>query len=495
MKSVKNLIVPFIILVALVIGVVVYYAVTNSRNSKPSESNTGLINVVFVNSTDIESISSFNRDTSHYAVVKCTTDSNGIMHCEYTGDDALPGEQYSGSGLSDFIYSLSNFYCNAKVSSAGNYAEYGLDNPAFVITIKANNGSVTTVNLGNRTPDGNYCYMYVTGSSDIYTISSDKLAQADKTAINFLDTTVLDIEYSDIKSVHFDRKNDGLSLELSVSVDESGQTQFNVVKPYSHGVSGYFKKLINDITNLQISEYLVLDKSELSSYGLSDPAYHFTISLNNGSKTELYISQNINGYYYGYMNGMDNYFKLSEQQIEGLELTELVLIDPCIFSFKATSYTSITGTYGDKTFKLGLDVPEGKSISSSDAAVTLDGRNAQVTDSSGRSYCSVLFESISGIKIGGIEVKDSIDTSKGAAVTLTFIDKNYNTTVYEFYTRDGDSYYVVRDGVYIDFYVYSTELFNNGGRDTYNYGFWSAYELLNTAISNSSNGTYDIPIE
>ena len=79
--------------------------------------------------------------------------------------------------------------------------------------------------------------------------------------------------------------------------------------------------------------------------------------------------------------------------------------------------------------------------------------------------------------------------------SLSFIDKTYKTTVYEFYTRDSDSYYVLKDGEYTNFYVYSREIFNNGGTDTYSYGCWSAYELLSEAITNSSNGVYTIPTE
>ena len=80
-------------------------------------------------------------------------------------------------------------------------------------------------------------------------------------------------------------------------------------------------------------------------------------------------------------------------------------------------------------------------------------------------------------------------------ISFSFVDKTYNTTLYEFYTRDSDSYYVYKNGEYMSFYVYSRELFNNGGSDTYSYGCWSAYELLSEAISGNINGIYDIPVE
>ena len=100
-----------------------------------------------------------------------------------------------------------------------------------------------------------------------------------------------------------------------------------------------------------------------------------------------------------------------------------------------------------------------------------------------------------GIKIGGIDTNASVNMNQDPVLTLSFIGKNYETTVYSFYTRDDDSFYVVKDGEYLDFYVYSREIFYDGGYDTYNYGYWAAYELLNEAISGNVGGVYDMPYE
>ena len=335
--------------------------------------------------------------------------------------------------------------------------------------------------------------MFVEGSTDIYTVSSNKLIQAEKTAINFLDTMVLKIDYSDLKTVHFDRKSDGLSLDASVSVSGDGMPRYEIINPYNHPTSGYFDNMISKIVNLEITEFIDISVSELAKYGLDDPAFHFILTKKNGEKEEIYISRLYNDTYYGYVVGNDNYFKLNNYQIENVEMAETVLIDPYICYCYVKDVSSITGTYGDKSFKFVLDVEEGKNIMEDISYVTLDGRNAKISDHNGRSYCSILFESISCIKIGGVDTKAVVNTSAGPALTLTFIGKNYVTTEYAFYTRDDDSFYVFKDGEYMNFFVYSREIFNDGGSDTYSYGFWKAYELLNEAISGSINGVYDIP--
>jgi hypothetical protein len=197
------------------------------------------------------------------------------------------------------------------------------------------------------------------------------------------------------------------------------------------------------------------------------------------------------GYCFGYIKGINKIFAVYDYQLDGANLQELVLIDPYVCYCFVNDIKFITGTYGSQTFRFELDVPNGKSITSDNSTVTLDGRNAKVSDSYGRAYYSILFESIACIKIGGIEMNPTLGASS-PEISLSFQDKNYNTTVYDFYKRDATSYYVYKNGEYMHFYVYAEEIFNDGGTDTYNYGFWKAYELLSKAITENMNGIYDL---
>ena len=495
MKSVKNLLVPFIIMVMLLIGVIIYWVVSANGNNEPSNNTSGQIDIAYFRSSDINTLSVYNNETQYTSVIKLSVDSYGYTQYQFQGDDVQTGEKYSQLRISEYVDALTYYSGYAKVSTTSSLAEYGLDNPRFTITINCLNGSVTTVYLGNKSPDGKYCYMYFSGSDAIYSISSTKLDFAKKTSIDFLDSIYLNIDYDNLKTVHFDRSTDNMVLDAKAVKNDSGLITFDIYSPYEHDTSSYFSNLILMITQLTINEYIDIPDSDKSKYGLDNPAYHFILITNDGQKTELYFSQKIRGFYYGYMTGGNNYFMVSESQITGLEMQEKVLINPYVYSYNAKDIKTITGTYGDKTFKFEVYVPEGESMTSSRASFTLDGRNGRITNSDGRSYSSVLFESLTCIEIAGIEIGADVDTSEGPVISFEFINNSYNTTVYDFYTRDNNSYYVFKNGEYMDFYVYAKELFFDAGTDTYNYGAWSAYELLSEAITNSKNGTYDIPVE
>ena len=191
MKSVKNLLVPFIIMIALLIGVIIYLVVSANGNTEPSDNSSGQIDIAYFHTSDINTLSVYNNETQYTSVIKFTVDSNGYTQYQFVGNDIQTGEKYSQVRISEYVEALTYYSGYAKVSTTSNLAEYGLDNPRYTITVNCLNGSATTVYLGNKSPDGKYCYMYFSGSDVIYSISSTKLDYAEKTAIDFLDSISL----------------------------------------------------------------------------------------------------------------------------------------------------------------------------------------------------------------------------------------------------------------------------------------------------------------
>ncbi len=493
MKTVKNLIVPAIVLFAMIVFAVIYFSVESFRNKNANNSPADTeVEVLNLSAADISSVSVYNKAKNSETVVSCASGSTGEIIYELKGSDVDAGETYSQEKLADYVGGLIYYVSSVTASTTADYSEYGLDDPCYKITISKRDGNTTTVCLGNISPDGMYCYMCFQGASEIYCVNSMKLSLAEKTFIDFLEAFALNIDYSDVKSVHFDRKTDGLALDAYVKKNGSGIADFEIYSPVKHNASGYFGNMIDSVATLTISEFVSNNLADLSKYGLDKPVYSFSFTHVDGSKDEVYFSKVVDDYCYGYIKNVNRIFSLYESQIEGINLQDTVLIDPYICYCYAKNISSITGVYGSKSFKFEIQVSDSDSIISDNSVVTLDGRNAKISDSSGRSYCSLLFESIACIKIGGIEIADKAKPSSAAELSLTFIDKSYSTTVYEFYRRDLDTYYVFKDGEYMNFYVYATEIFNDGGTDTYSYGYWRAYELLNLAISENMNGIYDL---
>ena len=140
-----------------------------------------------------------------------------------------------------------------------------------------------------------------------------------------------------------------------------------------------------------------------------------------------------------------------------------------------------------------MDIDTNGAITDEDATVTIDGRSCRIHTSDNRSFMAILYESIACIEIGGFDTEAEPVLTDDPFMTLTVVTKAHETINIAFMQRGTDSYYAFIDGVYSGYYVYSDQFFENGGQDTYAYGIWPAYDLLNNAIMNSVNGVYDIP--
>ena len=73
------------------------------------------------------------------------------------------------------------------------------------------------------------------------------------------------------------------------------------------------------------------------------------------------------------------------------------------------------------------------------ATVTLDGRNAKVSSSEGRSYAAMLYESLFCINVGGVEENADVSSSQVPLTSIRIFDRNHSSTVYDFYKRNDDS--------------------------------------------------------
>lgn len=492
MRSFKSLLVPLIIMVLLVVGVIVYFIASSSGSGEPLPTE----NVdAFVAQTGIlDNITVAGKGASAPKVrIKVESVNDFSFSASYEGDDKDPSASYSSSKLTDYVSSMSIF-SGTLISSDMNLAEYGLDAPDYVVTYNYKTGESHTVNIGSLTPDGKSCYINVDGGSSVYAVPALKAQYASYGSKDFIESKILDLDYSNMKTVRFLRKADDLDIACDVDYDQASETaSFHVVEPYIIDASENFATLVGFVAKLEVTSFVDdITPENIGSYGLDKPAFTFVFTNKDGSSQEVCLSSNMAGYYYGYIKGSSDYFKVSDSKIKLLEAPVLSLLESYVAYYTASELSSVKGSYKDTDFVFALDVGDTEAISDDGADVTLDGRNAKIFNSEGRSYCAMFFESLACMEIGGIDLGAKPEY-KDPLCSISFISKDYNTKKIEFVERTSDSYHVFVNGEYSGFYVFDKVLFNNGGQDTYSYGVWEAYKLLNDAISNNINGVYDIP--
>ena len=488
MKSLKSLLIPFIVMIALV-AVAVGVIISNSKQNPANETEVAESeNVISISPNLMSSIEVISRDGSGIGF-QASLDETGspvwALMDQYSSDNPL-----NNDSVTNWAYMLGNFMSNNTIGDSSQYslAEYGLDNPMYTIVITQYDGSTSTILVGDKTTDSSSCYFMVEGNSNIYTVVAAKYTYCSFQLIDFLENSTLGIDYNLLSTVEFERDLDGIDLVASCSLYETGDPMYTAISPFEIECSPYFATLIDNIVKLEITTYVDIPEDMLADYGLDDPAYSFTFTLSDGRVTTIELSEAIGGYYYGRSNVVDGYFKISELQIDNLDTQLMMLLNSYLVYYSASDMSSITGTYGDESFTFEIETTG--SISAEDATAQLNSRNAKIFTSEGRSYAAILYESLITIS-----VDSSADPAFEPEVEFTFITNNYQTYVLSLVPRDSNSYYAFLNGDYTQFIIPASEIFYDSGTNTYNYGAWTAYQLTQTAIDNAISGVYDIPVD
>lgn len=493
MKSAKNLLIPLIVMILLALGVVVYFVVNKINRKNPENSSQNTVDLLYISHVDIASVSVHHRDGNIIVAVNKEVSSGENYVYTYSGNDKGQGI-YSQSEMGLFLSSMSSFVGCVPVSENANLAEYGLDAPRFTVTITKVDGSNKVILIGNLSPDSSSCYICAGGSNSVYRVSSDKFDYASKLSNDFLDTRLLDVQIEELLNVKIFRKIDGVELSASCIYDEASDSySFRFNKPFDIDSSAYFVRLMENVCSLSADRYEDSTNENLTKYKLVDPEYRFILNLKSGQIYTIELSSPTGSGFYGRLNGTGKIFRIDSDILDLIDSPLLVLIKDYLFYETCDNVDSVECTSGTKHFVLKLDVPKDKLISDSESTASLDGRNAKVSNSSGRSYAAMLYESIFCVNIGGFEEIANIPETAYADTSVKIYDRNHSAVVYDFYRRSDDSFYVKKNGEYTGFYVFKRELYNDGGTDTYDYGIWPAYEILTKAITNAINGVYDIP--
>lgn len=491
MKSLKNLLIPLVVLVLLVIATIVYFVVPK----KETVSTTGAIsnesvNVLNIANTDIQRFAMIKKNGEDLAFTSEIDSESNEQIWSVEGNDM----ELSQSTVSSYISILSSYVANSTITTPEDLANYSLAEPDFTIEITKFDSSVVKVFIGSYTYDSTGVYFMLENDSNVYITAKLKRDYCEYSVDDFAATTVLDLDFAEVSQVEFIRTSDSVDIvTVPVAVDGSfDYPSFNVVEPFTCPTNNNYESLVRFIAELQVSNYEDISPDDLASFGLDEPAYKFIFTMDDGSEITVSLSSNMSGKYYGSCSEINRYFSLNEFQFNGVDTPLMSLLDSYIAMYDAKDVSSISGTYGDATFSLELNIHE--SFSEDNGQATLNSRNAYVRIiEGGRSYGAILFESIVGMQYSGIDT--NANPTLDSALSYKIITKDYSIINIDFVQRDDGSYYVFIDGEYTGFYVVSSVLFAHGGNDPYAYGSWAAYELTVEAIDNSVNGVYPLPAE
>lgn len=297
-KQMKSLILGIVVVVVLA---VVLLVVTLLPESEPASSSSlasttkpSTISLLELTTDDIESIEVKNAE--EYTLVRNAEDAWVIEELE-----DLPGIKSSYTLLAS---SISTVVGRQTVDeNPSDLSQFGLDNPASVVTAVMKDGSRHTVEVGNEAPGGGgYTYLKLAGEPAVYTVNTSDVARMLQVRTDYISTDIFDLtdtsttptvlgcifggtsraeemvlEPLDVSSGSYSRVDSRTGYSShQITSPRNRDTNTTVFTSVSESV---FSTVVNEIVAYHVTD------EQIAEYGLDDPYTTLKMSYTEDSES------------------------------------------------------------------------------------------------------------------------------------------------------------------------------------------------------------------
>lgn len=289
-------------LIGAVIGVTIHNK--NVEANTPVEESSEVISDVLWDlkaAADLESVK-VTCGSDSYTLIQNGTTSTGTLvwamkeHMDW--DLFYQHSRILGMGTKFNVYMT----IEENVTDPSRLDEFGLKNPAAILTTTGKNGETHTVHIGNLSSDRAYAFCQLEGDTTVYACDAQYYTFATMTSggmrqpsiKNTVDTESGELVYlraqkAGDRPVEIEIDEDAITTYVSGGATYMG-TNLKFVEPYSDDLmvytglqASYFKEL----PELEIAEVIDpnCDEKDFAQYGLSeeDPQYRETLTFRTGN--------------------------------------------------------------------------------------------------------------------------------------------------------------------------------------------------------------------
>lgn len=259
----KKWLMPLLCLAVLLLLLSVYFVMKN-QNSKPKaqDEQTDKVKVTDIESGDITSVE-FEIEGENVSFTK-----NGDSWT-MDEDTELP---LDGTKITSLVNGFSSLTAGRKLNHISDLKEYGLEEPQNYVTLTQKDGSVTTVNIGDKNSTTSNTYVYLNDDKNtVFTVSKDLAALIPDKKMGLVKGEEFPtITGSNITDIDIEKGENKITLDLDSEEGKwyvtDGQTQ-----RYSAS-SDSISTLESGITGLSFADLVDYKGENLEKYGLQKPS-------------------------------------------------------------------------------------------------------------------------------------------------------------------------------------------------------------------------------
>ena len=424
-------------------------------------------------------------------------DENGnLTSAKHNGEEVMADKinlQFLNNQISEFC----TFACEKSFKNENADSDYGLSPDWYTVTIKTRAGAMEVLHLGKETGDGSGIYIRRNSEEKILLGSRYIAAAVAKTFDCYMNLYVVNIMKITVEEITFTRTSTGDKIVVEPAEDDNSGiytvSNYKVTYPMKRDASSTLVQLLDKVLFFQISSYFPIDEADYPSYGLDEPEYIFSIKQISGNVTELRLSREIGGFYYGTATGVPYVFRVTASSITGLNLSSFELIDAYVIHEYLDEIRTVRVEMNDTQFIFDIYIDSTKTITSEDSYLKLDQRDAKVFAPDGSSYALLLYTSIFQMRASAVDY-DADPKLENVECTITVTTTLNRVYSLKLVPRDETTYYCFIDDRYSGFIVDRSVLYKDNGHVFSDFGIWDAYQLLDEAIMNKDDrGIYERP--
>ncbi len=238
----------------------------------------------------------------------------------YTSNPELPLLQ---NYLTNMISIFTNLAATRTIEeTTNNLNEYGLEKPAYTITVTTSDQKQTTLYLGIKNPITSDYYAYIDGVEGVYTIGSDRFSYFDYPIYEMAQADIFPtIDSSSIDELSLTWNGQEIKLETleESSYDSSNLISWYLTSPFEHEIaadSSLIDTQLQKIENIMYAKLAAFQSSpfteeQLEEMGFTNPkgkiSFHYidskTGTLEEKSYTMLIGNSDGGEYYYAMEEG------------------------------------------------------------------------------------------------------------------------------------------------------------------------------------------------
>lgn len=439
MKIYKMVIIVFVILAVGIAGFfVVREIVKRNTPSKIYELNTVITGIRSdsVNEIVIENdgiIMSLKKDS------KTVYDSSGaksIVEAWLLVDEEETA--LSQSIVESIVLAASNLIAKEVIAAeAEDLTQYGLDS-GYSVAIKTEEGLEFKILLGNMLYNRDGYYAKLDGDDTIYSIALYSANQLYTSRGEILDLNIFKGTLSDITAFSLLKKGEPMFTIQAESVITWVMTQ--PVEARADIINS--DEMIDSLLALAVDEYIDVAPEDLGQYGLDNPAYSLSITTTETAQTLHIGNENIiDRTFYAMMEGKNEVFTVDSTTLTFLDNEAIDMVYGYPFIPAITNVKSVGIEIA------GMQMLYEAEYNSDLNMLTYKFDGVSINMVAGiQTWGSFFFQSMISSPVVELEPGWEVEGEPYARLLFTYTDDA--TEVIEYYERDGETCYFVRNEYY-----------------------------------------------